>query len=108
MQREIEEEPIVERIEITPIRAVIDFGSNDPDWGYEEWRGGRLKAEPQMNALNGGFPSIVAWNLPVWFPRPTRLGLINDLAGIDPSSVVRRSLTDSRKPPLLVRSIGRG
>ena len=36
MQREIEEKPIVERIEITPIRVVIDFGSIDPDWGYEE------------------------------------------------------------------------
>lgn len=36
MQREIEEEPIIERIEITPIRVLIDFGSIDPDWGYEE------------------------------------------------------------------------
>ncbi|MGQ2908354.1 MAG: PIN domain-containing protein [Aliihoeflea sp.] len=36
MQREIEEEPVIERIEITPVRVVIDFGSIDPDWGYEE------------------------------------------------------------------------
>ncbi|MES0036060.1 PIN domain-containing protein [Mesorhizobium sp. M0046] len=36
MQRQIEEEPVVERIEITPIRVVIDFGSIEPNWGYEE------------------------------------------------------------------------
>ncbi|MBA8862761.1 hypothetical protein FHW19_004512 [Ochrobactrum anthropi] len=36
MHRQIEEEPILERIEITPIRLVVDFGSVDPDWDYEE------------------------------------------------------------------------
>lgn len=36
IDQEIDLEPVVQKIEITPPRVTIDFGSIDPDWGYEE------------------------------------------------------------------------
>jgi hypothetical protein len=36
IDREIDPEPVVHRIDITPPRVVIEFGSIDPNWGPEE------------------------------------------------------------------------
>jgi len=36
IERNIDKEPVVERIDITPVRVVIGFGCIDPDWGPEE------------------------------------------------------------------------
>ncbi|MBM2715963.1 DUF4935 domain-containing protein [Mesorhizobium caraganae] len=36
IERNIDKEPVVERIDITPVRVVIGFGLVDPDWGPEE------------------------------------------------------------------------
>ena len=36
IERNIDKEPVVEWIDITPVRVVIGFGCIDPDWGPEE------------------------------------------------------------------------
>lgn len=36
IERNIDKEPVVDRIDITPVRVVISFGLVDPDWGPEE------------------------------------------------------------------------
>ncbi|TIM69818.1 MAG: hypothetical protein E5Y52_04480 [Mesorhizobium sp.] len=36
IERQFDKQPVVERIDITPVRLVIGFGCVDPDWGPEE------------------------------------------------------------------------